>query len=93
MGVTAMELRELVDAAVMVEITAMTRSEAFCQMVDAVDWGGSPVNREDVVNAIEQREARAEQTVVAGGFAIPHAVVDWSGSFRVVMGRSRAGVD
>jgi DNA integrity scanning protein DisA with diadenylate cyclase activity/mannitol/fructose-specific phosphotransferase system IIA component (Ntr-type) len=87
-----MELRELVDAAVIVEITATTRSEAIRQMVEAVQWSGSSLGVSDIVDAIEQREAAA-QTVVAGGFALPHAVIDWNGPFRIVLGRSRAGVN
>jgi mannitol/fructose-specific phosphotransferase system IIA component (Ntr-type) len=45
-----------------------------------------------LVQAIEEREATA-QTIVDAGFAMPHAIIDWDGDYRVVLGRSRQGVD
>jgi len=33
------------------------------------------------------------QTVIEQGFALPHAFINWGGDFRVVLGRSRTGVE
>jgi DNA integrity scanning protein DisA with diadenylate cyclase activity/mannitol/fructose-specific phosphotransferase system IIA component (Ntr-type) len=86
-----MDLAEITAAIEVVEISADTRLEAIGQMVDAVDWCDPDFQTNELIAAIERREAAA-QTVVAAGFAIPHAMVKWSGRFRLVVGRSRPGI-
>ena len=86
-----MELRELVDAIQVVEVSAETRIDVIREMASTVNWGDGPTPSDQIVNAVEDREATA-QTVVAEGFALPHAVIDWNGSFRIVLGRSRTGI-
>ena len=47
---------------------------------------------ESLVEAVEEREETA-QTLVADGFAMPHAFCDWDGEFCAVLGWSRDGID
>jgi len=86
-----MDLAEVVSAIQVVEISAETRPNAIRQMVRAVDWKDPGFQTDGLLAAIEEREATA-QTVVAAGFALPHAIVTWTGRFRIVLGRSRSGV-
>jgi hypothetical protein len=53
-----------------------------------VEFASTP---DDVVKGIEERETTA-QTIVDKGLALPHATIEWTGDFRVVLGRSQAGV-
>ncbi len=87
-----MEVNELVNAIHIVELSATTRPTAIRELVDAVTWGSESVLPEDVVKAIEEREATA-QTIVDKGLALPHAMIPWDGDFRIVLGRSKPGVD
>ena len=57
-----------------------------------IDWMGETEAMRMLLQAIEEREATA-QTIVDEGFAMPHAIIDWDGDYRVVLGRSRTGVD
>jgi mannitol/fructose-specific phosphotransferase system IIA component (Ntr-type) len=86
-----MDLTDVIASIRVVEVSAETRVEAIRQMVDAVDWCDSQFQANELIAAVEHREAAA-QTIVAPGFAIPHALADWSGRFRVVLGRSRSGI-
>ncbi len=87
-----MNVEELVNAIHIVELSATTRSSAIRELVDAVNWANESVLPADVVKAIEEREATA-QTIVAKGLALPHAMIEWVGDIRMVLGRSRAGID
>jgi len=86
------ELAELAGAIQSVEVTAKTRLTSIRAMARSAHWDDAGIELETVLAAIEEREAAA-QTVVAGEFALPHAVIDWAGEYRVVLGRSRSGVD
>lgn len=88
----ALDLGELVTAMRLVELTAKTRPTAMRTLVQAGNWEDDGIATEAVLEAIEEREAAA-QTLVAPDFALPHAFIDWEGDFRVVLGRSRTGVD
>jgi len=83
---------ELIKTIQTVELTATTRAGALRELVDAVNWANETVLPDDVLRAIEEREATA-QTIVGPELALPHAMIDWAGDFRVVLGRSRSGVD
>lgn len=87
-----MDLAELVGAMQIVELSAKTRPTAIRALAQAANLDGEGVSLDALLAAIEDREATA-QTIVDEGFAIPHAIIDWDGSFRVVLGRSRTGVD
>jgi DNA integrity scanning protein DisA with diadenylate cyclase activity/mannitol/fructose-specific phosphotransferase system IIA component (Ntr-type) len=86
------ELEALVTAMQIVELTATTRSSAIRELVEAVNWADEGVCSDDVVAAIEEREATAH-TIIGAGLALPHAMIEWNGDFRIVLGRSRPGVD
>lgn len=81
----------LVDVIQCVELKAVTRSATIQELVHAIDWKSLGYPADDVVEAVEEREAAA-QTVVTQDLAIPHASIDWDGDFRVVLGRSRKGI-
>lgn len=87
-----MEAEELINAIRIVELVASTGSSAIRELVDAMNWADESVLPDDVVRAIEDREATA-QTIVDKGLALPHAMIQWSGDFRLVLGRSQAGVE
>jgi diadenylate cyclase len=91
-GESRVDVKELVNAIHIVELSATTRSSAIRELVDALDWGHENVLPDDVVKAIEEREATA-QTIVDKGLALPQAMIEWTGDFRLVLGRSQAGVD
>ena len=87
-----MDLGELVNVMRIVELTAKSRPAAIRSLVQAANWEDEGIAPDKVLEAIEEREAAA-QTLVSNDFALPHAFIDWDGDFRVVMGRSRSGVD
>ncbi len=87
-----MEVGELVKAVEIVELSSTARSEAIRELVNAVSWPDEVIVPDSVVAAIEEREATA-QTIVDHGLALPHAMIDWNGTFRAVLGRSQSGVD
>lgn len=87
-----MQVEELIKATQVVELSARTRSNAIRELVDAVNWAEEGIQPNDVVAAIEEREATAH-TIVDKGLALPHATIEWNGDFRVVLGRSRDGID
>jgi diadenylate cyclase len=87
-----LDLGDLVNAMRIVELSAKSRTAAIRALVQAANLEDDTVSADKVLEAIEEREAAA-QTLVAADFALPHAFVDWEGDFRIVLGRSRAGVD
>lgn len=87
-----MDLADLVSAIRIVELSARTRPTAIRSLVQAANWEDEGIAPEKVLEAIEERETVA-QTLVANDFALPHAFIDWDGDFRVVLGRSRQGID
>ncbi|MBI1345816.1 hypothetical protein GC163_05960 [bacterium] len=87
-----MDLGDLVSAIRIVELSAKSRQAAIRALVQAAGLEDENIGPEKILEAIEEREAAA-QTLVAPDFALPHAFVDWDGDFRIVMGRSRNGVD
>ncbi len=88
----ALDLGELGNAIRIVELSAKSRPAAIRALVQAANLDDDNVAPEKVLEAIEEREAAA-QTLVAPDFALPHAFVDWDGDLRIVLGRSRNGVD
>ena len=87
-----MDVQQFVDEIDVIELSAATGSTAIRELVAAVDWTDENISPNDIVKAIEEREAAA-QTIVDEGLALPHALIDWTGELRVVLGRSKVGVD
>ncbi len=87
-----MDPTELVNAMRIVELSAKTRPTAIRALAQATNLEDDDVALDELLEAIEDREATA-QTIVEEGFAMPHAIIDWEGDYRVVLGRSRTGVD
>lgn len=87
-----MEQVELVKAMRIVELSAKTRPTAVRTLAQATGLEGEGIELEGLLEAIEEREATA-QTIVGEGFAMPHAIIEWEGTYRVVLGRSKSGVD
>ncbi len=67
-----MKIDELVNTMHIVELSAVTRLSAIRELVNAVNWADENVLPDDVVKAIEEREATAH-TIVDHGLALPHA--------------------
>jgi len=86
------DLVELVNATRIVELSAKTRLTAIRALAQATRLDEDGVSLDNLLEAIEEREATA-QTIVDEGFAMPHAIIEWDGGFRLVLGRSRAGID
>jgi diadenylate cyclase len=86
------ELNTLVRSMQVVELAARSRNDAIHELVRAGSWNEQEIATEMVVAAIEDREATAH-TVIAPGLALPHAVIAGGQGFRLVLGRSRIGVD
>ena len=87
-----MEVDALVHSMQVVELTARSRNDAIRELVCAGSWDEEEISKDDVVAAIEDREATA-QTVIAPGLALPHAVIAMGQGFRLTLGRSRIGVE
>lgn len=87
-----MDLGDLVNSIRIVELSAKSRQAAIRAMVQAANWEDEGISTDKVLEAIEEREAAA-QTLVSNDFALPHAFIDWDGDFRIILGRSRSGVD
>lgn len=81
----------LVDATTAIELSAITRDASIRELVNSGSWTEHGITEAQLVSAIEEREATA-QTIVSEDLAIPHATVAWDGDFRVIIGRSRTGV-
>ena len=90
--VPQLDLGDLVDNIRIVELSAKSRPAAIRALVQAANLEDENVAPEKILDAIEEREAAA-QTLVAPDFALPHAFVDWDGDLRIVLGRSRNGVE
>ncbi len=88
----SVDSKRLVDAMRIVEIAATSRADAIWELVRAGNWNEVGVSPTEVVQAVEEREAAA-QTIIAPGLALPHAAINWDDDFRVILGRSRNGVD
>ena len=87
-----MEPVELVKVMRVIELSAKTRPTAIRALAQATHLDDEGISLDELLDAIEEREATA-QTIVDEGFALPHAVIDWGGDYRIVLGRSRQGVD
>ena len=55
-----MDIQELIDAIHIAELSSTDRPSAIRELVGTVDWAKECVAPDDVVNAIEEREATAQ---------------------------------
>ena len=67
-----MELSELVNGVQIVDLTANTRTAAIRALVNAADWEDEGISSDQILAAVEEREATA-QTIVDEGFAMPQS--------------------
>lgn len=86
-----MEFAELASAIRIVDLKATDRPNAIRELAEVTQMGTDGLSLDRLLEAVEEREATA-QTIVVPGFALPHALVDWSGNIRIGLGRSRSGV-
>ncbi len=63
------KIDELVNTMHIVELSAVTRLNAIRELVNAVNWADENVLPDDVVKAIEEREATADDRRPWSGFA------------------------
>ncbi len=89
--VPVVDMDDLVRHMRTIELNSTTRGGAVLELVQAGSWQEEGVSVDSVVEAIEAREAAA-QTVIAPDMALPHAAINWDGNYRLVLGRSRTGV-
>lgn len=89
---TGVEPADVVNALRVVELSVETRPAAIRALVEAANLEQEGIDPDKAVEAVEQRESTAH-TIVEKGFALPHAMIDWADNWRVVLGRSRAGVE
>lgn len=82
----------LVRAMRVIDLRATTRHESICELVRAFRCSDFGISEEQLVHAVEEREAAA-QTVLCEDLAIPHARIAWDGDFQIILGRSRQGVE
>lgn len=75
-----------------VPMTATNKQEAIIELVDMADRAGSCSNRDDVLSAVQQREALGS-TGLEKGIAIPHAKTEAVKEITLVLGVSPHGVD
>lgn len=87
-----MDFAEIAKILKVTELAASSRSAVIRHLAQAAQLEDEGLTVDSLTSAIEVREAAA-QTVVARGFAVPHAVTNWDGDFRVVLGRSRQGIE
>lgn len=87
-----MDFAEFASSLKTTDLRAKSRSATIRKLAQATKLVDDGISLEELIGAIEEREATA-QTVVAPGFAVPHAFADWKGDFRAVLGWSREGVD
>ncbi|GIX03658.1 MAG: hypothetical protein KatS3mg113_0664 [Planctomycetaceae bacterium] len=88
----ALDVGEVLNNLRVIELTQKTRQAAIRALVQAGNWDEEGIPPDKVLQAIEEREAVA-QTLMAPDFAMPHAFIDWEGDYRIILGRSRTGVD
>lgn len=88
-----MDAGQLIEFIRFIELRSKRKRTALRDMVEAAHLDEEGIQTEYVLQAIEEREAVA-QTIVAPGFAMPHALLsEWPGRCRIVIGRSRDGID
>jgi PTS system fructose-specific IIC component/PTS system nitrogen regulatory IIA component len=75
-----------------VDLEAEDKDEAFEELVDHLCQAKRLNNREDILEALREREAKMS-TGIQKGIAIPHGKTNAMDTLRGVLGISRKGVD
>lgn len=86
------ELRDHLDAARVVAMSATTKDEALIELVDAAATSDAVTDRDALLGAVREREAKLS-TGIGLGIAVPHARIEAVSEFVVVVGRHRAGLE
>jgi fructose-specific phosphotransferase system IIA component len=88
-----MGLLEILDErCVLLDSEARDKQEIIAQMVDLLAGVGAVEARDDVLNAVLERE-RVMSTGIGGGVAIPHAQSKGVGRLAVALARPKAEID
>jgi len=91
-GSTAIDLRDHLAPAQVIDLRARSKDEALVEMVDAVSATSAVEDREELLDAIRARE-RILSTGIGLGIAIPHARIESVHRFVVAVGRHPEGID
>jgi len=86
------ELRDHLDESRVVALTANTKEEALVALVDAAATSSAVIDREALLRAVREREAKLS-TGIGLGIAVPHARIDAVDAFVVVVGRHASGLE
>lgn len=77
---------------IVADMAATTKEEALEELVDVLSGRCPGLDRDNVLNVLQQREALGS-TGIGDGVAIPHGKADGCDGVVVVVGRSRGGCD
>ena len=86
------ELRDHLQAARVIDLTATTKDETLVQLVDAATTSGVVGDRDALLHAVRERESKLS-TGIGLGIAVPHARIDSVGAFVVAVGRHPTGLE
>jgi len=86
------ELRDHLDAARVIDLTATSKDEALVELVDAARGAPSVDDGDALLSAVRERESKLS-TGIGLGIAVPHARIEGVREFVVVVGRHAAGLE
>lgn len=86
------ELRDHLDAACVIDLSANAKDDALVELVDAAAGAHTVTDRDALLTAVRDREAKLS-TGIGLGIAVPHARIDSVTEFVVVVGRHPAGLE
>ncbi len=89
---TSIDLRDHLSEAQVLDLRAKTKDAVLVEMVDAVATTDAVSDRDELIDAVRQRE-RILSTGIGLGIAIPHARISTVGNFVVAVGRHAEGID
>ncbi|MDR2313799.1 MAG: cation:proton antiporter [Spirochaetaceae bacterium] len=74
------------------DLRGETKEDVLVEMVDLMAAEGKPINRDETLEAIFQRE-KTMSTGMEHGIALPHAKTDGTGEIQVAVGIKKTGID
>lgn len=86
------DFNKMIDEARIVDLKATTKDEALRELVDVLATSPAVTDREDLLNAIFERE-KVISTGVGIEVALPHVKIPSVKDFVVAIGRSHKGID
>ena len=86
------ELRDHLEESRVIALSATNKEEALEALVDAAATSPAVVDRDALLGAVREREAKLS-TGIGLGIAVPHARIDAVSEFVVVVGRHAAGLE